>query len=67
MVYNKAELDDAFKDKRFDDGVRVELIFDNTDDQYPDGERSGMEELALIACTNKHNLVKNILARNTKL
>ena len=37
MVYNKTELDEAFKDKRFDDGIRVELIFDNTEDQYPDG------------------------------
>ncbi len=37
MVYSKADLDDAFKDKRFDDSTRVELIFDNAEDQYPDG------------------------------
>ena len=38
MVFNKAELDDAYKDKRFDDSIRVELLFDNFDDQYPNGE-----------------------------
>ncbi len=37
-VYNKSELDDAYKDKRFDESIRVELLFDNTDDQYPNGE-----------------------------
>ena len=28
LVYTKQELDDAFKDKRFPEGVKVELIFD---------------------------------------
>ena len=41
MVYNKNELDEAFKDKRFDEGIRVELIFDNAEDQYPDGRWLG--------------------------
>lgn len=37
MVYSKAELDDAFKDKRFDDSIRVELLFDNGEDEDHNG------------------------------
>ena len=29
LVYSKNELDDSFKDKRFGDNVKVELIFES--------------------------------------
>ena len=32
LVYNKTDLDDAFKDKRFGDNVRVELLFESLDE-----------------------------------
>ena len=38
MVYSKAELDDAFKEKRFDDSIRIELLFDNAEDEEHDGK-----------------------------
>ena len=32
LVYSKADLDDAFKDKRFGDHIKVELIFGEGDE-----------------------------------
>ncbi len=32
LVYTKAELDDAFKDKRFGEHIKVELLFGQGDD-----------------------------------
>ena len=32
LVYNKSELDDSFKDKRFGDDIRVELLFESFDE-----------------------------------
>ena len=37
LVYKKGDLDDAFKDKRFGDNVRVELLF-KTIEGYNAGE-----------------------------
>ena len=37
LVYKKGDLDDAFKDKRFGDNVRVELLFE-TIEEYNAGE-----------------------------
>ena len=32
LVYSKSDLDDAFKDKRFGENIRVELLFETLED-----------------------------------
>ena len=32
LVYSKTDLDDAYKDKRFGDNVRVEILFESFDE-----------------------------------
>lgn len=38
LVYGKADLDDAYKDKRFMDHLKVELLFGEANDMYMEGE-----------------------------
>ena len=52
LVWTKKELDDAFKDKRFPDDVKVEFIFEATN--APDHLmhlHSGKIELVIISTT----------------
>ena len=37
LVYRKADLDDSFKDKRFTDNIKVELLFGQGDEGNGDG------------------------------
>lgn len=39
LVYVKSELDDAFKDKRFTEDIKVELLFDKACNMEGSGER----------------------------
>lgn len=48
LVYKKEELDDAFKDKRFPDSTKVELIFESADHSSSGNGTEGIEEAADI-------------------
>ena len=37
LVYSKADLDDAFKDKRFGENIKVELLFGEGEENEADG------------------------------
>jgi hypothetical protein len=42
LVYRKTELDDAFKDKRFSEDIKVELLFSQGDESNGDGTYMGI-------------------------
>lgn len=48
LVYKREELDDAFKDKRFPDSTKVELIFESADHSSSGNGTEGIEEAADI-------------------